>query len=117
METAPRNKIIGPNDLWDHKPKVRTRTKFALGFGVTGFLIGIALCAYTFFMTSSRYTGGPPPISLYLFLCPASFAAMALDNAGVVGGLIGWFFISLINAALYGAIGLGLGQKVERKQV
>jgi len=43
---------------------------------------------------------------------------MALDNAGVVGGLIGWFFISLMNAALYyGAIGLGFGERAERKQV
>jgi hypothetical protein len=42
---------------------------------------------------------------------------MALDNAGVVGGLIGWFFISLMNAVLYGAIGLGLGERAERKQV
>jgi len=42
---------------------------------------------------------------------------MALDNAGVVGGLIGWFFISLMNAALYGGIGLGFGERAERKQV
>jgi hypothetical protein len=42
---------------------------------------------------------------------------MALDNAGVVGGLIGWFFISLMNAALYAAIGLQVGENAERKQV
>ena len=96
---------------------MRTRTKFALGFGVTGFLIGAMLCAYTFYVTSSHYKGGPPPIVLYLLLCPASFFAMALDNAGVIGGLFGWFFISLMNAALYGAIGLGFGERAERKQV
>jgi hypothetical protein len=96
---------------------VRTRTKFALGFGAAGFLIGAALCAYTFYVTSSHYKGGPPPIALYLVLCPASFFSMAMDNAGVVGGLVGWFFISLMNAALYGAIGLEIGERAEGKQV
>ena len=96
---------------------MRTRTRFAFGFGATGFLIGAALCAYTFYVTSSHYKGGPPPTALYLVLCPASFFAMALDNAGVVGGLVGWFTISLWNAALYGAIGLAVGEGVERKQV
>jgi len=55
-------------------------------------------------------------MTVYLLLCPPSFGAMALDNAGVVGGLIGWFLISLMNAALYGAIGLGFGERAERKQ-
>ena len=96
---------------------MKTRTRFAFGFGVTGFLIGAALYAYTFYVTSSHYKGGSPPTALYLVLCPASFFAMALDNAGVVGGLIGWLFISLMNAALYGAIGLEVGERVEREQV
>jgi hypothetical protein len=39
---------------------------------------------------------------------------MALDNAGVVGGLIGWGIISLANAALYGVIGFGFGEKIEK---
>jgi hypothetical protein len=95
---------------------VKTRTKFAFGFGGAGFLIGAALCAYTFYVTSSHHGGGPPPIALYLVLCPASLFSMALDNAGILGGLIGWFFISLMNAALYGAIGLEVGEKIEKKQ-
>jgi hypothetical protein len=82
---------------------VETSAKFAVGFAITGFAIGAVLCAYTFYVTSSH--------------CPPSFAAMALDNAGVVGGLIGWLFISLMNAVLYGAIGLGFGLKVEKKEV
>jgi hypothetical protein len=40
---------------------------------------------------------------------------MALDNAGVIGGLIGWFFISLENAVLYGLVGLGIGNKIQIK--
>jgi hypothetical protein len=96
---------------------VKTSAKFAIGFATTGFAIGAVLCVYTFYVTSSHYKGGPPSPILYLLLCPPSFAAMALDNAGVVGGLIGWLFISLMNAALYGAIGLGFGLKVEKKAV
>jgi hypothetical protein len=95
---------------------MKTRAKFAVGFAITGFAIGAVLCAYTFYVTSSHYRGGPPSEILYLLLCPPSFAALALDNAGVVGGLIGWFFISLMNAALYGAIGLGFGLKAEKKE-
>jgi|HubBroStandDraft_3_1064219.scaffolds.fasta_scaffold804238_1 hypothetical protein len=91
---------------------MRTRTKFALGFGAVGFLIGVAL-----YVASSHDRGIPLPAAVYLVLCPASFFAMALDNAGVVGGLIGWFFISLMNAALYAAIGLQVGENAERKQV
>ena len=95
---------------------LRVRTKFAFGFGVTGFLIGVTLCAYTFYVTPSHYKGPPPPAAVYLVLCPSSFAAMALDNAGVAAGLIGWFFISLMNAALYGIIGFGIGNKAENAQ-
>jgi hypothetical protein len=95
---------------------LRIRTKFTLAFGLMGFLVGATLGAYTFYLTSSHYTGGPPPVALYLLLCPPSFGAMALDNAGVVGGLIGWFLISLMNASLYGAIGFGFGEKVEKSK-
>ena len=90
---------------------MRTRTKFAFGFGAAGFLVGAALYA-----ASSHDRGIPLPAAVYLVLCPASFFAMALDNAGVVGGLVGWFFISLMNAALYAAIGLQVGENAERKQ-
>jgi hypothetical protein len=96
---------------------LRIQTKFALAFGLTGFLVGATLGAYTFYLTPSHYTGGPPPVVLYLLLCPPSFGAMALDNDGVVGGLIGWFIISTMNAALYGAIGLGFGERAKREQV
>jgi hypothetical protein len=117
METASRNRFTGQTVCGIIQINLRTRTKVALAFGVTGFLIGAALCAYTFYVTSSHYKGGPPSIAVYLLLCPPSFGAMALDNAGSIGGLIGWFFISLMNAALYGAIGLGFGERAERKQV
>jgi len=55
-------------------------------------------------------------VALYLVLCPAPVCALALDNAGLISGLLGWFFIRLVNAALYGGVGLELGERTERKQ-
>jgi hypothetical protein len=42
---------------------------------------------------------------------------MALDNAGVAGGLIGWALISFMNAALYALIGLGFGLRAEKNAI
>ena len=91
---------------------MKTTTKYALGFAVAGFGIGAALCANAFYLTSHGRIGN---MALFLILCPPSIGALALDNAGIVGGLIGWFLISLENAALYGLLGLGVGVKVKNK--
>ena len=91
---------------------VKTRTKYALGFAVAGFAIGEALCAYGFYLTDHGRIGNA---ALFLILCPPSIGAMALDNAGTVGGLIGWFLISLENAVIYGLLGLGAGSMRQRK--
>ena len=93
---------------------MKTRTKFALGFGVLGFLLGATLGAFTFYWNSLP-GHGIPSIAVYLILCPPSFASMALDNAGIVGGIIGWFIISLANAVLYGLVGFGFGFKAGTK--
>ena len=83
-----------------------TPVKFMVIFAVIGFLVGAPLCAYTFYLTSHHRIGD---MVLFLVLCPASLGAMALDNAGVLGGIIGWVFISLANAGLYAGIGFALG--------
>ena len=44
-----------------------------------------------------------------------SLSSMALDNAGVIGGLIGWLFISLENAVLYGLVGFDIGNKLQNR--
>jgi hypothetical protein len=104
--------------MWDNlQISVKTRIKFAIGFAITGFVIGAVLCAYTFYVTSSHNKGASfssLSLTLYLLACPPSIGAMALDNAGIVGGLIGWLLISLMNASLYGILGLGFGIKVEK---
>jgi len=51
-------------------------------------MIGVALCAYTFYLTSHHQIGN---MALFLELCPPSIGSIALDNAGVLGGIIGWF--------------------------
>ncbi len=61
----------------------------------------MALCGYAFYLTSHNGVGN----LLFLVFCPPSILAMALDNAGVVGGIVGWLFISFANAGLYAVIG------------
>jgi hypothetical protein len=79
--------------------------KYGVRFAAVGFTVGMALCAYTFFLTSHHRIGS---LALFLVLCPPSLGAMVLDNAGVIGGVIGWFLIALVNAGLYGLLGLGV---------
>jgi hypothetical protein len=90
-----------------------TQTKFVVGFGLLGFAIGIALCAYAFYLTSHHQIGNA---ALFLILCPPSIGAIALDNAGVLGGVIAWFGISLLNAGLYAGIGFALGAATKKPQ-
>jgi len=96
---------------------VKTRAKFALGFAIGGFTIGAAFGAYAGYVTSSHYTSAPRSevLNLMLILCPPSMGSMALQNGGVAEGLIVWLIISLLNALLYGAIGLGFGKLAARK--
>jgi hypothetical protein len=57
---------------------------FPLVPAIIGFSIGMALCGYTFYLTSHNGVGN------LLFL---------------VGGIVGWLFISFANAGLYAVIG------------
>jgi hypothetical protein len=86
---------------------MKMKTKFALGFALVGFVVGIALCGYGFYMTSHGRAGN---LALFLILCPPSIGAMALDNAGLLGGIIGWILISVENAGLYALVGLALSR-------
>jgi hypothetical protein len=91
---------------------VQTPTKFLLGFSVAGFGIGVVLFRYTLYLTSHQRIGN---MALFLILCPPSVSAMALDNAGVIGGLIAWLMISLENAFLYGLVGVLIGAAIVRR--
>ena len=74
-------------------------------FALVGFAIGMALCGYAFYLTSHGQIGNE---TLFLVLCPPPIGAMTLDNAGVLGGIIGWIFISVENAVLYALVGPAL---------
>jgi hypothetical protein len=67
------------------------------------------LCAYAFYLTSHLQMGSP---ILFLILCPSSILSLALDNAGVTGGILGWLLISALNAALYAAVALAFAPKM-----
>jgi hypothetical protein len=87
-------------------------SKFAIRFALTGFIIAIALGAYAFYLSSHPRNME----ALFFFLCPPSIGAMALDNAGILGGIIGWLIIAMENAILYGAIGFALGLAAKKSK-
>ena len=89
------------------------KLKFFRRFAITGFAIGVILGAYTFYHNLTNR--GFIDETIYTVLCPPSAGAMALENAGIVGGIIGWLFISLINAGLYGLLGLMLDYMLAHK--
>jgi hypothetical protein len=89
------------------------RRRYALRFAIVGFAIGVSLRVYAFYLDSHGRIGNA---ALFLIPCPPSFGAFALDGAGIVEGLIGWLLICVMNAILYGLVGFGVGDKVERKR-
>ena len=46
---------------------MNTKTKFALGFAIVGFAVGMTLCGYAFYVTSHGRSGNE---ALFLILCP-----------------------------------------------
>ena len=89
------------------------QVKFAVGFALSGFTIAAALGVYAFYLTAHHLIGNS---ALFLILCPPSIGAIALDNAGVLGGIVGWLVIAAGNAALYAAIGFALSVMMERSK-
>jgi hypothetical protein len=88
------------------------RHSLPLSFALIGFCVGIALCGYAFYLTSHQRIGNE---FFFLILCPPSILALGLDNAGVLGGLVGWLFISFINAGVYAFVGALLQRVIARK--
>ncbi len=81
---------------------------FAVRFGSAGFIIAAILAIYAFNLSGHKGASHNDQ-ALFFFLCPLSVGAEALDNAGLLGGIFGWLFISLGNAALYAGVGFLLG--------
>src|SRR5216684_2599863 len=86
--------------------------KFGIGFATAGFLVGVALYAYSLYLSAHRRLFENP--DLITALCPPVIASMAFDDRRVVWNLIGWTIIALVNGALYGAVGLVCGFVISR---
>lgn len=89
---------------------VPSRRKIVIGFAVSGFVIAEALFAYTFYLAAYNRIGNS---TLFLVLCPPSIGALGLEGSGVWRGAIGWLFISVVNAGIYGVLGFVIGRTVK----
>ena len=58
------------------------------------------------FYAIAHRMGGNPSTAPLLYLCPSSIAALGLDNASLIVGLMGWLLISASNAVLYAIPGI-----------
>jgi hypothetical protein len=79
------------------------RRRTVAAFAVVGFVVSWILLAYSEYCFHHSIV---PKQTLFFFLCPPSIGSIALDSAALDGMLFGWLIISLMNGALYGAIGL-----------
>jgi hypothetical protein len=82
--------------------ELRKNSQIVVGFVAVGF--GLPWLLLAFYAIAHRMGGHPSTVPL-LFLCPFSIAAIGLEHASLIGGLIGWLVISAMNAALYAVPG------------
>lgn len=76
------------------------RNRYLIRFGIVGFTVGPIL------LSLWLLAGRSDVFQLaFLILCPPSIIAIGLDNAGKIGGVLGWLLICYFNAVLYGALG------------
>jgi hypothetical protein len=78
---------------------VGPRQKILSVFAVIGFLIGPAILYY-----SSREN--LPDRTLLAILCPPSRLSLALQGSPAYSRVVGWGFLSAVNAFLYVLLGL-----------
>jgi hypothetical protein len=83
---------------------MRKRVRVIAAFAGVGF--SVAWIIVLFGATVNRLGGDSARFSiLYILLCPSSIAALGLDRASLLEGLLGWLLISLTNAILYSVAG------------
>jgi hypothetical protein len=75
-----------------------TPTKCAVVAALVGFGIAAVLAVMAFYPT------GVSPL-VFLAFCPPSLIAMGIEKAGLIGGMVWWFLIALMNAGLYAVAG------------
>src|SRR6266705_1308437 len=86
------------------------QTRLTVWLTVLGLAIGAALFGYLEFTNYSRLN--PMLLSVSIVLCPPSLLSMLFMDIEphTVEAVMGWSVIALINAALYGTIGAGVGR-------
>jgi hypothetical protein len=87
---------------------MRKDWKIILGFATIGFVITTSIVAYQVLTDSNP----PPVLSMpelvaFIILCPPSLLTVPFIDAetGTGGFYFIWFFVGLINAALYAVVG------------
>jgi hypothetical protein len=68
------------------------------GFAAVGLVLPWLLLA---FYAIAHRMGRNPSTAPLIYLCPSSIAALGLDDASLIVGLLGWVLISATNAVLY----------------
>jgi hypothetical protein len=86
-------------EIFGENGELRKITAFAL----VGFSAAWILLAYSEYCAHHAIS---PVQALFLILCPPSIASMVLEHASFWEVIIVWLFIAVMNAVLYGCIGL-----------
>jgi hypothetical protein len=87
-------------------PRLRKSTKVVFIFAGVGFSTAwLPLATYSI----ARYAGIHLSTEPLLYLCPTSILSLALDNAPLLFGLLGWLVTGITNAALYAVGGMVIG--------
>ena len=85
---------------------MRRGLQIAGSFAAVGFVLPWLLLA---FYAAAHHMGRNPSTTPLVYLCPFSIAALGLDNASLIVGLLGWLLISATNAVLYAIPGAVVG--------
>jgi hypothetical protein len=97
--------------------KPSARQKYALRFSITGFVVSLLVlsCSY-FFYTRAKRKMPDELTAIFSTLCPSSLEEIMLERGNYVPAGVNWFFICLQNAMLYGLVGFGIGNAIQRRQ-
>jgi hypothetical protein len=78
------------------------RQKIILGFAAVGFFIGPAFLIYSGQVLHQRF----PDLRLLAILCPPSRLAIAFAGSSRAEAIVGWGFLSAMNAFIYVLVGI-----------
>jgi hypothetical protein len=81
---------------------VATIFKITARFALAGFIVPWCLLV---FYGIANHMGIHPTTTPLILLCPTSIAALGLDDASLLIGILGWVAIAISNALLYAVIG------------